>query len=104
MERDRKRERAIKITFDNFLRPAMEAWKAGNPYAQLVYDISEYETDLISTYHNLPQVLLGLGVFTRGYSSESDQEVDIEHEDEEDYNRKRDEILMILGYPFFPNY
>ena len=47
---------------------------------------------------------LGLSAFTRGYSSESDYEVDIEHDDEDDYNREGDEILMILGYPFFPNY
>ena len=101
VERDGKRERAIKITFDDFLQPAVEARRARKPYAPLIYDLPECEADLISTYHNLPNVHLGLSVFTRGYSSESDREVDIEHDDDED-NVSDDEIMMVLGYPFFP--
>ena len=90
-------ERAIRITFENFLRPAIEAWKVGKPYAQLIYNIPEYETDLISTYTNLPHVHLGLSVSTRGYSSKSDNEVDIENNEYE--FREDDEIMMFLGYP-----
>ncbi len=97
VEREGKKERAVRITFDDFLRPAVEAWKAGKPYAQLICSIPEYETDLISTYTNLPHVHLGLSVFTRGYSSESDYEVDIENDEYE--FREDDEILMFLGYP-----
>ena len=33
VERDGKRERAIKITFDDFLQPAVEVRRAGKPYA-----------------------------------------------------------------------
>ena len=58
-------------------------------------------TSQSANYHNLPNVHLGLSVFTRGYSSESDREVDIEHDDDED-NVSDDDIMMVLGYPFFP--
>ena len=101
MERDGKRKRAIKITFDDFLRPTVEARRARKPYAPLIYDLPECKADLISTYHNLLDVHLGLSVFTRGYSLESDFEVDIEHSNEDD-NESDDEIMMVLGYPFFP--
>ena len=101
VERNGKRERAIKITFDNFLQLAVEARRARKPYAPLIYDLPEREADLISTYHNLLDVQLRLSVFTRGYSSESDLEVDIEHSNEDD-NESDDEIMMVLGYPFFP--
>ena len=103
MERNGKKERAIRITFDEFLRPAIEAWWAGKPYAGLIADIPEYETDLISTYHNLSHLHRGLGLFTAGYSSDSEYEVNIEFEDDQERNEAGDEIMMILGYPFFPN-
>ena len=103
MERNGKKERAIRITFDEFLHPAIEARRAGKPYAELIYNIPKYETDLISTYHNLPYLHRGLGIFTSGYSSESEEEVDIEFEEDEEHNEAGDEIMMILGYPFFPN-
>ena len=103
IERNGKKERAVKITFDDFLHPALEARRAGKPYANLIYDIPEYETDLISTYHNLPYLHRGLGIFTPGYSSESEEAVDLEYEEDEEHNEAGDEILMILGYPFFPN-
>ena len=65
-------ERAIKITFDEFLKPAaVEAWKSGLPYQSIVFDIREYKTDIISTYSNLPWVHSGLSVFAEGYSSNS---------------------------------
>ena len=35
VERNSKRERAVRITFDEFLRPAVEAWKAGTPIPPL---------------------------------------------------------------------
>ena len=95
-----KRERAIKITFDDFLRPAVEAWRVGKPYAQLIHDIQDYKIELISSYTNLPHIHFGLDVFTRGYSSESDFEVDVEN-DEHDY-REDDEILLFFGYPYLP--
>lgn len=40
-ERESKRERVVKITFDEFLRPAVEAWRAKLPYQHLVFDIPE---------------------------------------------------------------
>ena len=57
------REQAIKITFDNFLKPAVEAWRNRLPYQSIVFDIPEYETDIISTYSNLPWVHRGLSAF-----------------------------------------
>lgn len=101
VERNGKKERAIQITFDEFLRPAIEARKAGKPYEELIHDIPEYETDLISTYHQIPNLHRGLSIFAASYSSESEQEVDIEHEANEERNEAGDEIMMILGYPFF---
>ena len=83
------------------MQPIAEAKRAHKPKTQLVYDIPEYETDLISTYHHLSHVHLGLSVFTRGYSLDSDYEVDIEHNNE-DENQEGDEIMMVWGYPFFP--
>ena len=49
VDRNGKKERAIRITFDDFLRPAIEARRAGRPYAELIHNIPEYKTDLIST-------------------------------------------------------
>ena len=103
MDRNGKKERAIRITFDDFLRPAIEAQRAGRPYAELIHNTPEYETDLISTYHKLPYLHRGLGIFASGYSSESEQEVDIKFDEDEEHNEAGDEIMMILGYPFFPN-
>ena len=101
VERKGKRERAIKITFNNFLQPAIEAWRAGKPYAQLICDISEFETDIIFTYTSLPHVHLGLSFFVRGYSSKSEVEVDIVHDTLHDSNEE-DEIMIVFGYPYFP--
>ena len=101
MERDSKRERAVRITFDEFLRPAVEAWKAGLPYRHLVFDIPEYKTDLISSWINLPTVHARVSPFVIGYSSESDREVDVVNDSLSDSEDENDEILMVLGYPFF---
>ena len=101
VEREGKREREIKITFDNFLQAAVEAKRAGQPYAPIILNIPEYETDLISTYHNLPYVHWRLGVFTEGYSSESEYEVDVEHDGIDEDVAEDDQIMMIWGLPFF---
>ena len=88
VECEEKRERAVKITFNNFLQPAIEAWKAGKPYAQLIYDVQSMKPTSISTYTNLPHVHLGLSFFVRGYSSKSDVEVDVVHDTLHDSTKK----------------
>ena len=65
VEREGVQERVIRITFDDFLCPAIEAWKAGKPYARVIYDIPEYETDPISTYTSLPHVHLDLSILIK---------------------------------------
>lgn len=102
VEKEGKKERAMKITFDEFLKPAVEAWKAGLPYRHLVLDIPEHETDLISTYINLPWVHASVSPFVVGYSLESDHEVDVVNDALDDDSDEDGEIMMILGYPFFP--
>ena len=102
MERDSKRERAVRITFDEVLKPAVEAWKAGLPYHRLVFDIPEYEIDLILSWTNLPTVHARISPFVVGWSSESDREVDVVNDSLSDSEDESDEILMVLGYPFFP--
>lgn len=49
VERKGKREREVRITFDDFLQLAVEAKRAWSPYALLIFDIPEYKTNLIST-------------------------------------------------------
>ena len=69
-------ERAIKITFDDLLKPAVAAWRSGLPYRGLVYDIPQTLTDIISTYRNLDWVHRGVSPFAKGHSSDSEAEVD----------------------------
>ena len=88
--------------FGDFLQPTVKVWRAGEPYAVLIYDILEYKTDLILSYTNLPKVHLGLSVFTRGYSSELDMEVKIMHNTLHSSAEEDDEIVMAFGFPFFP--
>ena len=95
------RERAIKITFDNFLKPALEAWRSGLSYAGLVFGIPEYETDLISTCSNLPWVHRELSAFAEGYSSDSELEVDFAHEEVDSNSEEEYDIIKMNGYPFF---
>ena len=95
------RERAIKITFDEFLKPAVEAWRSELLYVGLVFDIPEYETDLISTYSNLPWVHRGLSAFAEGYSSDSELEVDFTHEEVDSNSEEEYDIMKVNGYPFF---
>ena len=99
VEHKGKRERVVKITFNDFLRLAVEAWRASKPHAQLVFDLPEYETDLITTYTSLPELHLGLNLLVRGYSSESEGEVDIVNVTMHDFD-KGDEIMMVLSYPY----
>ena len=96
-----KRERAMKITFDNFLRPAVEAWRAGKPYAKLIFDIPKYEIDLITIYTSLLELHLGLNLLVIGYSFALEGEVDIVPDTLHDFN-EGDEIMMVLGYPYLP--
>ena len=44
----------LKITFDDFLRPAVAAWKDGKPYAQIVFDLSEGEVGPITSSITIP--------------------------------------------------
>ena len=99
--RDGKIERAVRITFDEVLKPAIEAWKAGLPYHRLVFDLPEYEIDLISTWTNLPRVHAHISPFVVGWSSDSDREVDVVNDSLEESEDEDDEIMMVLGYPFF---
>ena len=99
VEHEGKRERAMNITFNNFVQPAVEAWRAGKPYAWLVFDLPEYETNLITTYTSLPELHFGLNLLVRDYSSESEGEVDIVNDTIYDFD-KGDEIMMVLGYPY----
>ena len=92
------RERAIKITFDNFLKPAIEAWRSGLPYASLVFDILEFKTDPISTYSNLPWVHRGLSAFAEGYSSDLEL---VAHEEVDSNSEEEYDIMKVNGYPFF---
>ena len=102
VENEGKRERAIKITFDDFQQPAVEAWRAGKPFANMLLDISEYDIKLISEYTILPDVHRGIGALVVGYSSESDMEVEIVHDNLRNSHRDDDEIMMAFGFPFFP--
>ena len=99
MECKGKRERAVQITFDNYLKPAIKAWRASKPYAQLVSDLPEYETDLISHYFMVPNLHAGKNLLVRGYTLESKGEVDILNDTRQEFHQD-DEIMMILGYPY----
>ena len=100
--RDGKIERTVRFTFDEFLKPAVEAKKAGLPYRHLVLDLPDYEIDLISTWTNLAQVHRHISPFVHGWSYDSDREVDVVNETLDDSEDEGDEIMMVLGYPFFP--
>ena len=84
--------------FDDFLCPAVEAWRADKPFAQLIHDIPEYETHLISKYHNLLHVHRGLSAWEEGDSSESDLEVDLKNNEIE--FREEDEVLIFMDIFF----
>ena len=100
VESEGKRERAVKITFDKFLRAAVEAWKARLPYAELIYGLLQSEVDLIATGKKLTHVHVDLSVWERGFSSKFDLEVDVEN-DEYEFCQD-DKILTFFGYPYLP--
>lgn len=74
-------ERAIKVTFDDFLRPVLEAQRAKKPYGKLIKGLPEEEVERISSYYSTPKECLGSGgssLIVYGYTTESDHEVDVE--------------------------
>ena len=95
-----ERGRPIKITFDDFLRPAVTAWKNREPHAHIVCDLPESVVGTITTTVPIPFRHPSLSYFTRGYSSDEDREVDIENDDYDD--REEFEILLFLAYPTVP--
>ena len=97
LESEGKRERAIKITFDEFLRPVIEAWRAGLPYAKLIFHLPQSKLEPIIEGKRLPHIHANLRGDERGYSSESNLEVDLENDEFE--FRQDDEILTFFGYP-----
>ena len=62
MESEGKRKRAVRITFDEFSRPVVEDWKAGLPYAELIYRLLQSEIELIAAGKKLPHVHANLSV------------------------------------------
>ena len=94
-------ERAIKMTFDDLLKPAVAAWRSGLPYKGLIFDIPEYEIDIISTYKNLEWVHAGVSVFAEGYSTDSEDEVDYANEELDSDSDQEYDIMKVDGYPFF---
>ena len=51
-----ERRRAVKITFDEFLLPTIEAWRAGIPYAEIIFHLLESELEPIVEGIRLPHV------------------------------------------------
>ena len=100
VESEGKRERAIKITFDEFLRPVVEAWRAGLPYAELIFRLLQSKLEPIIEGKRLPHIHANLRGDERDYSSESDLEVDLEN-DELEFHQD-DEILTFFGQPYIP--
>ena len=56
LESEGKRERAVRITFDEFLRPVVEAWKARLPYAELIFRLPQSELELIASGKKLTHI------------------------------------------------
>ena len=95
VESEGKWERAINITFDEFLHPTIEAWRAGLPYAELIFHLPKSELEPFVEGKRLPHIHANLRGDERGYSSESDLEVDLENDELE--FRQDDEILTFFG-------
>ena len=83
-----------------FLCPAIEAWKAGLPYAELIYRLLQSEIELIVAGKKLTHFHAYLSVWERGYSSKYNLEVDVENDEYE--FRQDDKILTFFGYPYLP--
>ena len=90
----------MRITFDEFLRPAIKAWRARLPYAELIYCLPLSELELIAVGKKLTHIHANLSAWERGYSLESNLEVDLEN-DENEFHQD-DEILTFFGYPYLP--
>ena len=94
-------ERAIKITFDDFLKPAVEAWRSGLPYWKIIQGIPETKTDIITTFRNLDWVHKGVSPFADGYSSDSEEEVDYANDVVDNDSDTEFDIMKVDGYPYF---
>ena len=104
VEQEGKREREIKITFDDFLQPVIEAKRAQKPVFPLICDLSEDQTSCISSYHKLKVVHWKLSPSDEEISDKSDFEVDYAHDGRDDRGEEDDDIMMIWGLPFLaPN-
>ena len=55
VEREGKKERSVKITFDEFLLPVVATWKDSQPYAHIVCNIPRSQTNIITSYVPIPQ-------------------------------------------------
>ena len=82
------------------MRPAVEAWRAGLPYAELIFRLPQSELEPIIDGKRLPHIHANLRSDERGYSLESNLEVDLEN-DEFEFHQD-DEILTFFGYPYLP--
>ena len=56
IERGGEQERAVKITFDSFLRPIVDPWKAGLCTRTLVCNLPDSEAGLITKHYNLSHI------------------------------------------------
>ena len=95
IESNEKRERAVKITFDYFLRPAIEATRSGLCIRTLICHLPASEANPITRAYDLSHVHKTLSAWAEGYTSESEREVDLENNDRE--FREQDETLMFLS-------
>ena len=98
--REGRRERAVKITVDEFLCPAIEAWKAGKPFAKIIYDLPRSEVARILAYKSMTYFHAYLDIDAKGYSLESELEVDLENDEYE--FRQDDRLLTFFGHPHLP--
>ena len=95
VESSEKREREVRVTFDDFLRPVVEAWRAGLCIRALVCQIPVSGASLITRNYDLSHVHRTLSVWEKGYTSESEAEVDLENNEKE--FREQDEMLVFLS-------
>ena len=70
------------------------------PYAELIFRLPQSELEPIIGGKKLPHIHANLRAWERGYSSESNLEVDLENDEFE--FRQDDEILTFFGYPYLP--
>ena len=101
VENEGRRERVVRITFDDFLQPFVEAWRVGETFDHLIFAAPEYDIELITSYTVLPKVHVGLGALVMGYLSKSDMEVEIVHNTLHNAAKYDNEIVMAFGFPLF---